>query len=373
MRAFFATGEASGDMLAASLATAMREFEPDATFAGIGGERMEAAGVALVTRTTGWASLGPIAALRRIPPLLANMLGHAFRLRRDPVDLIVLVDFGAYNLRFARTLRALGYRQPILYYFPPGAWLDRPKKARAVTASTIPLTAFEHQRDFYRSLGYDIAYFGHPLASIVAPRAPRPTPAPDGGTVALLPGSRRGEIVLLLPRLLDASELVRAARPNARFTIAVAHAEAETAVREILAERARPPDLVRGAEAALADADAAWIASGTAVLEAALREVPTVALYVVARSQEAIARRVWLDRHPFVTLPNILLGRAVLPEFLQDEATPANLARAMESALADPAARARDLRAVREALGPPEALRRTAAFAVALARTAVAS
>ncbi len=368
MRVFFATGEASGDMLAATLADAMREFEPDASFAGIGGERMAAAGFTLTTRTTGWASLGPLAALRRIPPLLANMLRHAVWLRARPVDLIVLVDFGAYNLRFALTLRALGYRRPILYYVPPGAWLDRESQARAVARATVPLTPFRHQRDFYASLELGAAYFGHPLVSLVPPRGPRPTPPPDGGIVALLPGSRQGEIAHHLPRLLAACEVLRRTRPRVAFVAGAADADGERCIGEALAKTSLDICVVRGARAALDAADAAWVASGTAVLEAALREVPVVALYVIAEAQAPYARRIWLDRHPFITLPNIIMGRAVLPELLQEQATPAALARALGDALADPARCVRDLQAVRDELGDENALRRCAAFAVTVAR-----
>ena len=366
-RVFFATGEASGDMLAATLADAMRAFLPHARFAGIGGERMAGAGIVLTERTVGWASLGPVEALLRIAPLLWSALRHAFWLRARPWDLVVLVDFGAYNLRLAKVLRALRYRGAILYYFPPGAWLDRLSQARAVAENATPLTAFTHQRDFYAAAGLGIAYFGHPLASLVVPRAPRARTPAAGGRIALLPGSRRGEIARHLPPLLAACAMLHERRPHATFTIGAADAEAETQIRTALAGSDLAIDIVRGARAAYDDADAAWIASGTAVLEATLREVPTVALYIVARAQEALARRVWLDRHPFVTLPNILLGRAVVPELLQDRATPDALADALDAVLHDPDAHLTAMRDVRAALGPPDALRRCAAFAVALA------
>jgi len=366
MRVFFATGEASGDMLAASLANAMREFEPGARFVGIGSERMSAAGIGLTSRTTGWASLGFFAAVRRIPPLFANMWRHALWLRSSPWDLIVLIDFGASNLRFAKTLRLLGYPRPILYFFPPGAWLDNPKQARAVARYTTALTPFVHQRDFYESLSLPIAYFGHPLVSLVQPRPPR-APAPgDGGVVALLPGSRRAEIERHFGRLLRACRIVRARRPNASFIVGAADADTE---RLIAAELKRTffdgVRIVRGASAALDVADAAWIASGTAVLEATLREVPTVALYVIENAQVAIAKRVW--RHPYITLPNILLEREVVPERLQDDATPERLAAALDELLRDPSAQLAAMRDVRAALGTPDALRRCAAFAVSLA------
>ncbi|GAC1546909.1 MAG: lipid-A-disaccharide synthase [Vulcanimicrobiaceae bacterium] len=376
MRIFVATGEASGDMLAAALATAMRERTPDVTFAGVGSERMAAAGFALTTRTTGWAAMGPLEALRRIPPLFANVWRHALWLRARPWDLVVLVDFGAYNLRFAKTLRLLGYRRPILYFMPPGAWLDKPSQARAVARYATALTGFAHQRDFYASLGLPIAYFGHPLVSLVAAREARAAAPAAGGTIAILPGSRRGELERHLPPLLEALRVVRTSRPYARFVIGAADGDSERTIARALAAASLPAfgghgsgvDVVRGARAALDGADAAWIASGTAVLEAALREVPAVAFYVIARAQVALAKRVW--QKPYITLPNILADAEVVPELVQDAVTPQNLAAAIEPLLADPSRQLAGLRAVRATLGAGDALERCAAFAVALARTA---
>jgi lipid-A-disaccharide synthase len=367
MRVFLSTGEASGDMLAAALVTAIRELVPDATFGGIGSERMEAAGVTLTTRTTGWSSMGPLEALMRIAPLALVALRHTFWLRRSPWDLIVLIDFGAFNLRLAGYLRSVGYRAPILYLIPPGAWIDSPKVARLVARRAVALTAFAHQRDFYRSLGLEIAYFGHPLVSLVAPREPRPVAPADGGTIALLPGSRRGEIERHMPALLAAGRALRERRPNARFVVSAADGEADALVRRALAVTPLEGiEIVRGARPALDAADAAWIASGTAVLEAALREVPCVALYIIAEAQVPIAKRMW--RLKYATLPNILLDREAVPELLQHDATPDRLARALEALLADPESQLRELRALRAELGPPDALARCAEFAVANSR-----
>ena len=366
MRAFFSTGEPSGDFLAASLATAIRERVPGARFSGIGSERMEAAGIALRARTVGWASMGPIEALGRIPPLLASMLTTAFWLRRSPHDLVVLVDFGAYNLRLASFLRFIGYDRPIMYFFPPGAWLDDPKRARAVARTTTPLTAFEHQRDFYTRLQLPIAYFGHPLVSLVDARPARPVAPSDAGCVAILPGSRAGEIERHAGPLLAAAAIVRARRPNVTFVAAAADAASHAAIARAVATSDVPVRIVRGVAAAFEGADAAWIASGTAVLEAALREVPCVALYIIAKSQVAIAKRVWRGR--FITLPNILLDRELVAEFLQDAATPEALAAALLRQLDDPQAQLLGDRELRERLGRPDALARCAEFAVELSR-----
>ncbi|MFZ1126061.1 MAG: hypothetical protein WAN59_13065, partial [Candidatus Baltobacteraceae bacterium] len=172
-----------------------------------------------------------------------------------------------------------------------------------------------------------------------------------------------------LGRLVAACRLLRLRRGRARFVVACADADAEQTIRAELAPlRFEGIEFVRGARPALDAADAAFIASGTAVLEAALREVPTVALYVLVEAQVAIARRVW--NGPYVTLPNLLLERGVVPEFLQDDATPERLAAALDALLADPAPQLAALRQVRGVLGPADALQRCAAFAAALARGA---
>jgi lipid-A-disaccharide synthase len=371
MRVFMSTGEPSGDFLAAELGKAMRALEPGIELSGIGGERMAAAGFHLTKRTTGWASLGPVEALTRIPPLLYSALRHLFWLAAQRFDLIVMVDFGAFNLRIAKWLRVLGYRGPILYFVPPGAWFDKAAQAREVARLTTPLTPFAHQRDFYRSLGLPVAWFGHPLVSLVRPRSARP-PAPEGGgTVGLLPGSREAEVRRHMGPLLGACRLLRRQRPHLALVIAAAHAEAERWIATALANEGASGEvtIVRGARATLEAADAAFVASGTALLEAALLEVPSVGLYILGQAQVGYARRV-LGRLPFVTLPNLLLGREAIPEILQDDATPENLAAALEPLLRDPSAQFATSRELRAALGPPDALARCAEFAVGLARTA---
>ncbi len=366
LRVFVSTGEASGELLAADLVGAMRALGVTLDADGIGGERLEAAGVRLTQRSAGWASMGPIDALGKIPKLLAVATRTAIALRTHPYDLIVLVDFGAFNLRLARMIRALGSSTPILYYFPPGAWFDDPARARKVAELSDGLTAFAHQRDFYRSWGLPIGWHGHPLVSTVAARGPRPLAPADGGVVALLPGSRAGEIARHTPRLLHALELLRETRPNVTALIPAVDVAALAAFEELLRLRSPlPVTIVRSAREALAAADAAAVASGTAVLEAALLEVPTVAMYVLSQAQAKIARRVY--KRTFVTLPNLVLNEPIVPELLQEGATPQALAVALEAALTEPAAQLADFRRLREVLGPPDTLERCARFALRLA------
>jgi lipid-A-disaccharide synthase len=365
MRVFFSTGEASGELLAAELLGAMRARVPVAAEA-IGDARLEGAGVRIVQRNRGWASLGVFEALRRLPRTVTAGLRVAFALRRHPPDLVVLVDFGAFNVRLARMLRMLGFGRPIVYYAPPSAWLDSRKRARAVASLCDPLTIFRHQADFYRGLGLPIGYVGHPLVSTIAPREPRPAPAADGGAIVLLPGSRAGEIERHTPRLLDALARVREVRPGVRATIVAVDDDAQKHVEHLLSFRSPlPVTIVRDARAALRDADAAAIASGTAVLEAALIETPAVALYVLSAAQAKIARRVYKGK--YITLPNLVLDEPLVTELFQEAATPAALADALLELLASPSRQRDGYARVRAALGPPDALQRNADWVLAAA------
>ncbi len=366
MRYFFCTGESSGELSATLLAGAIAKLDPGAQFSGIGAERMVAAGFSLAARSDGWSSMGPISALSKIPKVLLVFWRIVVRLLREQPDLIVLIDFGAFNLRLARTLRRLGYRKPMLYFFPPGAWLDRLKQARAVARYTSPLTPFAHQYDFYRTAGLPIAYFGHPLVDEYALRPARPAPPADGGIVALLPGSRSGELRYHIPALLEAFRLLKTRRPALRGVLGCADAAGEhVARRQILARSLPEIRVVRSARNAFADADAAWIASGTAVLEASLSGVPAIALYILSRAQARIARHVYHGAS--ITIPNLVLGAHIVPELLQDAAAPARLAREMDELLTAPADQYCKLLDLRAALGGTDALKRAARYAFDLA------
>jgi lipid-A-disaccharide synthase len=354
-------------MLAVTLLDAMRAQGIELQVDGIGGERLARAGVTIVQSNAGWASMGPIDALTKIPKLLAIGTRTAAYLRRTPYDLIIVVDFGAFNLRTISVARAFGVATPILYYFPPGAWFDNPKRARAVAAVSDPLTAFAHQRDFYRSLGLPIGWVGHPLVSTIAPRAPRPPAPADGGVVALLPGSRQSELARHVPRVFDAFAILRHRRPRVTAVVPAADAVAAAAIRSDLALRTpMPVTIVDSSAAAFEACDAAAVASGTAVLEAALAEIPTIAFYVISEAQMRIARRIYT--RPYVTLPNLVLDEPVVPELLQEAATPMALADALEHALDHPGDQVAAFDRLRTALGPPDSLARCARFALSLAQ-----
>jgi lipid-A-disaccharide synthase len=368
MRYFFSTGEASGELNATLLAAAIREYDADAHFEGIGAGRMRDTGFTLWRDHTGWASMGPLAAIPRIPKLLLTMWRTALHINATKPNLVVLVDFGAFNMRLAKTLREqLRYAAPVMYLFPPATWLDKEGVARAVSTMTVPVTAFTHQYEFYKRHRFPIMFFGHPLREQYAMRPPRDAPAPDGGTVALLPGSRAGEVEYHLPALLGALRVLRATRPDLRAVVSAANPQMERLVaRALKRDGARNVAVVQGVAPALAGADAAFVASGTAVLEASLIGVPCVALYKIAPVLVRHARSIYSGK--YITLPNLVLRREVVPELLQDDATPERLAAAMENVLRDPAQQYAAFGELREALGPRTALADCAKFAVALAQ-----
>ncbi|MBV8364743.1 MAG: hypothetical protein JO193_09280 [Candidatus Eremiobacteraeota bacterium] len=363
LRFFFSTGEPSGELSAIHLATEIAARDSSASFEGIGAEQMERFGFKLWATNRGWASITPVSGIAKAPHLYRTKETTAQRLIADPPDRIVLVDFGAFNVRLAGALRKANYGGRIIYYFAPGAWLDNAKQARAVARMTVPISAFLHQYEFYKGLGLEVHYFGHPLASRYELRPPPSVASPSGGSVALLPGSRAAELEHHIPLLLDALERLRTQRPDVIAYAVAATDVAEKILRDAIANRTARVEVVRGTEAALKTVDASWIASGTAVLEAALLGAPCVVFYHMTPLQARIAR--YLYRGRFVALSNLIAGREIVPEFVQEKARPELLAAAMDAVLKNPLAQYNALRELRPKIGDRDALPRIADFVLA--------
>ena len=362
---FLCAGEASGDLQASLLVSALRARRGPMRIAAVGGDRLRTAGADLVVDSVAgeWASIGHLRAYFKIPWLPSVMLRLAERLLADPPRLLVCVDFGAFNVRMLEWLRFRGYRGRALYYFPPAAWLDRAAQARKVAGVATPLTPFSHQAEFYRSLGLRVEFFGHPLASVIEPRGPREPSSPPA--IAIMPGSRDEEVERFMPILADAAMALRRERAS-RFVVVAASDARERQIRSLWPACGEDA-IVRGdAAAAVAGADVAWVASGTAVLETALRAVPQIAFYRLGDAQYRIAQRriPHIVRGP-ITLPNLVTGDSIVPELLQYDFTADRLVRETARLLDDRAVRDGMLRGytlLREALGPRDALERIAAF-----------
>lgn len=364
-RIFLAAGEASGDEQAALLARALAARMPELEIWGLGSDRMEAAGVRLVARSEELAVVGIFEVASRLPRIVSALETVRAALGDLRPDLFVPVDFPDFNFRLLPRAFRLGV--PIVYYISPQLWAWRPGRVRILRRYLRRMIAiFPFEADFYRKAGVPVSWVGHPFVDrIAAAGAPREERArlglsADGPVVALLPGSRGSEIARLAPVFQAARREVDRAR-----------AERGRPPVRWLAGRApglRPEDLrLDGVDArfngleALRAADLAVSASGTATLEAALLGRPVIVAYRVHPVTWQIARR--CVRVPHVAMANLLAGRRVVPEYLQDAATPAALAAEVERLLESEPARAAirsGLAEARAALGPPGAADRAA-------------
>lgn len=339
-------GEASGDQLGAALVARLRERCPGARFVGVAGERMQAAGVEAWWDSSELAVMGLVEVLSHFPRLLRLRRALQRRLLEQRPDVFIGIDAPDFNLGLEILLRRNGLRT--VHYVSPTVWAWRQKRVRKVArAVDRVLCLFPFEPPFYEAHDVPATYVGHPLADEVAadsdPQAARARLGlePEAETVALLPGSRAGEVSRLAGPMLGAARLLAARRPGIRFVCAAADAAAEELFS---AEAGQYGDVtvrvVRGdPRTVIAAADCVICASGTATLETMLVNRPLVMTYRLAPSTYRIARALKLVKLQRYALPNILAGRGLVPEFIQDDATPENLAAAAESWLDDAAAR----------------------------------
>jgi len=357
-------GEASSDMYAARLATALRARWP-ATFFGMGGPRMAEAGVELVADYHEVAVVGITEVLHKIPTVIGvqNRLAREAEKRR--ASLAILVDSPGTHLGVARRLKRSNI--PVGYFIGPQVWAWRAGRVRVVKRLVQRMVViFPFEEKIYRDAGVLVDFVGHPLVDTVRPRMTRAEFAAQHGLdasrpiVTILPGSRPNEIAQNYARMVAACE--RLVQPgNVQFVHAVAHGLGP----ELLARHAKASvKIVRVQDAtydALAAADCAIVASGTATVEAALLNTPMVVVYRVAPVTASILRH--MVRTPFIGMVNLIGGKLVCPELIQDDFTPAAVEkegrRILESTDARDEMKA-GLAEVRARLGPGGAIERAA-------------
>ena len=360
-------GETSGDLHAAAVASELRRLRPDVRMRGIGGERMERAGVELIERSDRLAVMGFVEVLRHVPRHYALLRALRARLRSGSVAAIMLVDYPGFNMKLARAAHEAGV--PVLYYITPQVWAwgagRLPAIARTVTKAAVILP-FEEA--LLRKHGVDATFVGHPLLDR-AQQLPSRDEARrslnltlDAPVLALFPGSREQEIARHLDLFVATGIEMKRRRPDLQVIVSGAPSI------ELAASRC-PFPIVRGASfPVLRAADAAMCKSGTTTLEAAVAECPLVVAYRTSGWTYAIARRV--VRIPHIGLVNVVAGREVAKEFVQDALRPVNVADSLLPLL-DPRSpeRARALAGlsdVRSRLGTPGAAARVAQMASAL-------
>lgn len=357
LRLFIVAGEASGDALGARFLAQLRRRlgERELVLGGVGGEALAAEGLQSLFPQSDIAVMGFGPVIARLPLLLRRMDETARAAAAFRPDLLLTIDSPDFTLRVARKLRRLSPSVPIVHWVCPSVWAWRQGRARRMAPHVdriLALLPFEPAA-LARLGGPETVYVGHPLIEHLDELRPDRdetiTRADETAPrILVLPGSRRSEIRHLLPVFGEAIALVAARHPGARFVLpAVPHLEAD--IRERVARWPVPVEVVSGQAAKLAafrSARAALAASGTVTLELALSQVPTVAAYRGAAWEAMLARR--LIKLPSVILPNLIIGRSAVPEFIQEEASAERLAEALGALLPDTSAREAQLAAFRE-------------------------
>lgn len=322
-------GEASGDLHGATLASALSALAPGVRIAGMGGERMAAAGVRLVRRVERVTVVGGTEAFGRLPALWSAFKALQSQLKSRRPRVLVLIDFPEFNMRLARVARRLGI--PVVYFVAPQLWAWRPRRIQAMARDVSRVLAiFPFEVGLYQEAGVPVEFVGHPVLDVLPEfdrDAARQGLAADGETlVGLLPGSRDAEVRRHLPVLLGAAQRIRARRPGTCFALPVAGTIPPGGIAEAVRASGLSVEVLPGeAYRVMAAADLLLVASGTATLEAACYGAPMVVLYRLSALSHAIARRL-VRGVSHISLPNIIAGREIVRELIQDEATPAAVA-----------------------------------------------
>ena len=343
MRIVIVAGEASGDALGAGLIRAIKAICPEAVFEGIGGPRMQAQGFQTLADMERLSVMGFVEPLGRLPELLAIKRMLVRRYAQDPPDVFVGIDSPGFNLRLERDLHKVGVRT--VHYVSPSVWAWGQGRIHDMARSVdrvLALLPFE--TGIYETHNIDVRFVGHPLADDIVPAADaaendrRRQKARKalglggrGPVLALMPGSRAGEVQRLAPDFLSAAAQILITRPEAQFLIPCANKQRLEQLRALLhghASLSRFADhfqLLDGqSHNAMIAADLVLLASGTATLEAMLLQRPMIVCYRLAPLTWLLASR--LVRVPHVALPNLLAGRQLVPEYLQHAVQPDVLA-----------------------------------------------
>lgn len=337
LRLGLCAGEASGDLLAGSILRAWQQRGTSLDITGIGGDQMQAQGLDSLCAIDRLAVMGLVEPLKRLPELLGIRRRLIAQQQRVAPDLFVGVDSPDFNLPIERRLRVTGI--PTAHLVSPSVWAWRRGRIRGIRESVdrmLCLLPFEV--DIYREAGIDAMCVGHPLVDELQqlPAAEELRVAmglPSNKTLlAVLPGSREGEVRHLMPVFADAMQLLQARHTNLHFVIPAANAERHKQIESVLKPAALPVSLIRGqGREVMRCSDAIMIASGTATLEAMLLRKPMVISYRMASLSWSILSR--LVKTPHVGLPNVLAGEEIVPELLQHHATASRLADAVSGLL----------------------------------------
>ena len=367
-------GEASGDTHGGALLAELQRLIPDLEVSGIGGPGMEAAGLRPLRAFFSLQVHGLVELIRHIPRLYRILWDVQNWLTRNPPDAVLLIDYPGFNLKVARHAKKLGI--PVIFYSSPQIWAWRGGRLKAIAQVVdLMLVLFPFEAEIYRNAGVEACFLGHPLVGVQAsdealqalrqaleaPGVPEDSTAP---LVALMPGSRPSELERILPTMLEAVRLIREGGFAGQFMIPLAPSVDARRAKAMVAESNQPVRLVSGGFLpALRLAKLAIVASGTATLQVALAGIPFLVVYRASPFSFWLLRR--LAYVPYISIVNILAGRALAPELLQEDFTPERLCEAFLKLSGDEAAQQtvrQALSTVADQLGKPGAYERAAAL-----------
>jgi lipid-A-disaccharide synthase len=356
LKIFLSAGEASGEHYGARLMDALRQKAPATEFFGLGGPAMEQRGLRRIVRTEDVAVMGITEVISHMPHIYAQYRKLKLSLRREKPDIALLVDFPDVNLRLAQELHRLGI--PVVYFVSPQLWAWKRRRIRRVQRFvTRMLVIFPFEENYYKSRSVDAEFVGHPLAELDPPSISREAFARENGLnpsktwIGLLPGSRRKELEANLPPMLEAASLMGS---QYEYILPVAPGLRAEEVSSAINEKTGgllPIYVVHDARAALFHARASVVASGTATVQAALIGNPFLIVYRMSKISYAVARRV--VKVPHVGMANLIAGRQIVPELLQDDFSGANVVKLLNPLIEDGHAREEmkaDLRGITSAL-----------------------
>lgn len=372
-RILISAGEASGDLYAGAVTRGIKQLNPEAEVFGMGGDCLREAGGEVLFDIKDHSLMGFVEVLKKLPDVWKLRNAFIDLMEKRKPDVLLTIDYPGFNMRLAKQAKERGIN--VVYFIAPQVWAWRPGRAADVAKVTDKIACiFPFECDFYKSYGADIEFIGHPLVDTVKPSLSRKEAEELAGKrtghplILLMPGSREMEIQRLLPVMLDAVKILKQKRPELDFAIP----RAATIAKEILEDSVRQAGLnIRLIEGhnydVMSVADLAIVTSGTVTLEAAMCGLGCEILYKSSPVSFWIAKRV--VKIPNIGLPNIVAGRQIEPELLQDDCTPENISfTALE--LLEPerfAQLQRDLQEVKEKLGEPGAVKRVAELVLRMA------
>jgi lipid-A-disaccharide synthase len=366
MKIAVVAGEASGDLHASGVLRELKAIDPEVRFFGIGGDQMRKEGMDLLYHARDLGFVGLFNVLMHLGMFRRVFRDFMARVAVERPDAVLLVDYPGFNLRVARRAKELGLK--VIYFISPQVWAWHRRRVKDIERwvdHMIVILPFEEQ--FYRDHNVRVTYVGHPLIDQVI-GVGRPKRRDGIVRIALMPGSRKREVDDVLPAMLDAVRILRAERSIEPFIVQAPTIEHDHIEGLVQSSGENVPILPRDRGEGLAAADIAISSSGTATLESAVLGTPVVVMYRLGRLTYRIAQR--LVKLPYFSLVNIVAGRKVVPELVQDEVTGPNIAAAVRELLEpERYGRARaDMDEVRGKLGERGASRRAAEAIMATLR-----